>query len=673
MRSRARLRILASFGAAACLLASVAVPSSASLESRGFYVVSFDGRITDTMHAALEATGAEIVGYEPDDSYVVWAGARELRRSRSVPSVRHVRRISAGDKIGIDRASVRGHTVSLITHSSNVDVLARAVDPMVNVTDTSRIDEQLSLVAGTISTSDISAIARRPDVLFIEPVSTGFRTEDEKTTQTLAGNLDDERRAVPGYREWLDKMNLSGKGVTVAIVDTGINESHPDLAGRVVKTIDYGTLPVSEASHDTGGHGTHVAGIVAGSPVNSGLTYEDPDGFLYGMGVAPGVQLVNQNYLGLFAEAPGGESDTHEQLRVLTKDAYNAGARMWNASWTTGEGERAGYLASVRVLDQLSRDALPKTTASEDFLFVFSAGNSGARGATSPKEAKNIIAVGSTASGRGPHWPLESDPDMVSSFSSQGPTSDGRIFPTVSAPGGTVISARSPFVPACTSPVDGTRYYCAFSGTSMAAPHVTGAAALIHQDWKRSGERPSPAMVKALLVNSATDIGTPDIPNNFEGWGRVNLANLFGANDYAYVDQWLPFARVREADSREVFVEGKRPLKVTLAWSDAAARVGAKKALVNDLDLVVERLVDGRVVETYRGNVFRKGQSMQGGKADRLNNLENVFVMTPERGYYRIKVVVANLPGDGIPNNSDATDQDFALVMTGVELLRRTH
>ena len=105
------------------------------------------------------------------------------------------------------------------------------------------------------------------------------------------------------------------------------------------------------------------------------------------------------------------------------------------------------------------------------------------------------------------------------------------------------------------------------------------------------------------------------------------------------------------------------PLKVTTAWADAPAAVGAKKVLVNDLDLVVEQLdSSGGVVKTWRGNVFRKGRSRTGGKPDRLNNLENVFLDDPASGRYRITIVARNLPGDGIPENADETDQDFALV-----------
>jgi serine protease AprX len=100
---------------------------------------------------------------------------------------------------------------------------------------------------------------------------------------------------------------------------------------------------------------------------------------------------------------------------------------------------------------------------------------------------------------------------------------------------------------------------------------------------------------------------------------------------------------------------------MTLTWTDAPGPGLGKKtpAWVNDLDLRVRSGGD-----IYLGNVFAKGWSAKGGKADRMNNLENVYLKRAGKGLYEVVVDAANIIGDGLPNRKDPTDQDFALVIT---------
>jgi hypothetical protein len=171
--------------------------------------------------------------------------------------------------------------------------------------------------------------------------------------------------------------------------------------------------------------------------------------------------------------------------------------------------------------------------------------------------------------------------------------------------------------------------------------------------------------VKALLVNGAEDIGAADIPSRNEGWGRINLTNVLAGAPFVAQDQTLVFGDPGQADTRLVKVlDPSRPLKVTIAWSDAPGAFLANPALVNDLDLMVERIDDGgAVIQRWLGNVFDEGHSVESGDPDRLNNLENVYVEAPAPGTYRITVSAENVPGDGVPGNDDPTDQDFALLV----------
>jgi hypothetical protein len=180
-------------------------------------------------------------------------------------------------------------------------------------------------------------------------------------------------------------------------------------------------------------------------------------------------------------------------------------------------------------------------------------------------------------------------------------------------------------------------------------------------DWWRSfnaGANPTAAMAKALLVNGAVDMGTADIPNFNEGWGRVNLSNVIN-NGLNMVYQEAPtvFANTGEQYVLTLGVpDPTKPLKVTVAWTDAPGAVGANPALVNNLDLTV---VNG--ANTYKGNVFSTGWSTTGGAADIRNNLENVYVQNPA-GSATITINATNIAGDAVLGNADPTDQGFSLV-----------
>ena len=251
--------------------------------------------------------------------------------------------------------------------------------------------------------------------------------------------------------------------------------------------------------------------------------------------------------------------------------------------------------------------------------------------------------------------------------SSRGPAVDGRWVPTIAAPGEQIASTRNDEGGSCGIAIGGTNgLYSLCTGTSMAAPHASGAIVLATEWWRtfNAGANPSPAMAKALLVNSADDMGTADIPNINEGWGRINVKTLIDPPVFRlYRDQDHTFAATGEqvVISFNVSDPGQ-PLKVSLAWTDAPGAVGANPALVNNLDLTVE--TDG---STYLGNVFSSGWSTAGGSADTINNLENVFVESPG-GSATITIDATAIVGDGVPYNGDATDQDFALVCSNCSL-----
>jgi subtilisin family serine protease len=260
-----------------------------------------------------------------------------------------------------------------------------------------------------------------------------------------------------------------GTGVKVAVVDTGIDREHPDFAGRIVT----GSSFVGGDYSDDNGHGTHVAGIIAGS----GAKYR---------GVAPEAML----YIAKVLDRNGSGSMSGVMAGV--EWAVEQGVRVINLS-LGGSGSSDG------------QDALSLTcnaAVAHDIVVCVAAGNAGPGSRTigSPGAAADVITIGAVDRS-----------DRVADFSSRGPTADGRTKPDVCLPGVGIVSARA----AGTSmgePVD--ELYTAASGTSMATPHATGVAALLRQAVSDL----SPDQVKSALMETALDLGQPA---NTQGAGRV--------------------------------------------------------------------------------------------------------------------------------------------------------
>jgi subtilisin family serine protease len=251
---------------------------------------------------------------------------------------------------------------------------------------------------------------------------------------------------------------VNGTGVTIAVIDTGIDSTHPDLAGKVVSSISF----TGESPVDGFGHGTHCASIAAGTGAASGGLYK---------GVAPGASLMN--------------------VKVLTNAGW--GYDSWiieGIQWAVDHGARVLSMSFGASVNGDGTDPLSTTVdwaADQGAVPVVAAGNSGPYtfSVGTPAVAKKAITVGATTK-----------TDGIASFSSRGPTLDWRIKPDVLAPGVNIVAARAAGT-SMGSPLN--EFYTSASGTSMATPHVSGAAALLLQ----INSTQTPEQIKARLVNSA--------------------------------------------------------------------------------------------------------------------------------------------------------------------------
>ena len=271
----------------------------------------------------------------------------------------------------------------------------------------------------------------------------------------------------------MEKSFYTGKGIGVCILDTGIYE-HIDFTGRIWAFYDF--LAFKRRPYDDNGHGTHVAGLVAGDGTASMGKYR---------GAAPGCGIIALKVLDRYGN--GSQDDVLRALRWIREYRQQYRIRVVNISVGTTCNSKRNHARLLKSVEQLWDEGVVVVTA---------AGNQGPRpgSITAPGSSKKVITVGSS--------------DLLegrSAISGRGPTTECVCKPDIVAPGNKIMSC-----------VPGKPYsYGVKSGTSMSTPLVTGAIACALEK--------NPALtntdIKTMLMNSAEDMG---LPQNLQGWGKFN-------------------------------------------------------------------------------------------------------------------------------------------------------
>jgi serine protease AprX len=667
--------------------------ASADPADRDLVLVQWEQFGDSAMVDRIADTGATLVQALAPVNYVVWADAEQTRAIRAIDGIRFAgvlppeMRVAAS--VDQDTEALR---VTLVGEGGVDEDLPAAVHPR----SFAEIGGTVVAVAGDAAAAE--RIAHHPRVYSVADVGEPAQLRDEQSSQIVARGTEDDAHAQPGYEDFLVEHGVDGAGVTVAIVDGGVDFNHPDT-GPVSTCIDYGIPGLCELGNndDAIGHGTHVLGVITGT----GQTpFEDIDGFRAGLGLAPGADAVVQNAISLNTIPHGliGQGPFAEGRTPVYTDAVRAGAVVSNNSWGPA-GTPQGYDEDTREFDMIARDADPETPGDQEIALSWSIMNGGGGTSTqgSPDEAKNIIAVGGSGARAAYIGGDGHGVDDLCICTAHGPNLDGRQLVDIVAPAENVVSLRATQGALCGSPAGGLTPIGApayvqrpplpmhgpCTGTSFASPHVTGAAA-IFIDWYRqhvdADGTPSPALLKAAMVNTADDLSPFDgvdadgdalepIPNDQQGWGRLNLGTLLDTwgDGIVYVDQDHAFTSSGESFTVTVeAIDPDAPLKATLAWTDAPGHGfgGSLPAWVNDLDLVVS---DGDT--TWLGNVFEDGWSIPGGERDHMNNLENVHLREASEDTYTVTVGATNILAAASPSVDERTWQDFALVITNAQLV----
>lgn len=691
-----------------------------------------DGRFAEASKA-IGAAGGKVVGVVPDATYMVRATPAQRAHFAQSSSVRwagyyqpawRLPGAHGGRKALLELDGVQ--TYRVYAFRDDPASVGRALAGLPGVTV---LDDAGSVVDVRATAAQLPAIAALPAVEWVD-LKPSFDLLNANARWVTDTGVRDLYAATAAGR-------LTGAGQTAAVADTAINYTNDrnglahvgfrdcaDSTGTNCKLADYtqataGATPAAinatvanGTSHrkmsaffdignsgpnpgDDAAHGSHVAGSVTGDQGANGT----PDGH---DGMAPGARLVHQNIgtatggltipadlydvfrqayrprnPGSVAETTGATGATDYAQYVATEDA-----RTHNNSWSSALVAVPNSALSV-VVDRFVWDH-------EDMVIVFSAGNGGpgANTFSAPSNAKNDVSSGASANGRQPMSSI----DSMASFSSHGPTHDGRFGPDVATPGQIVVSSKG-------GTTDGYHF---LQGTSMSGPILTGLATLVRQyfwDGYAAGDgfaagapsqsrrhNPSAALVKATLVNSAVRMrgwytgadGTQrsldgQWPSSGQGYGRVNLDSaLYFSGDPSnawYQDVWrgdadafVGPAALPATRSYPIRVQAGEPLDVTLSWTDAPNLLPAgTPALVNNLDLTVT----GPGGAVYVGNNMNSktspsvavGETTPGAAPPDVREVtERVRIAAPATGTYTVTVSAGALP---------TGNQGFALAASG--------
>ena len=764
------------------------------------YIAQSRGPATSAFRRHIALNGGKIVSYIPNNAYLVrmnTAGAARLADWHGTQSVLpfepyYKLEMKLLEMALTDQSLPEGALLNVVLFPESEPLAAKRLAALgIEVLSEDRTPFGAKLVA-RIPSDMLAALARLTEVQGLERYRPR-RLANDLTRPRLGVEIfeaeTDDDGAVTGVSK-TDYLGLTGNRIYVNINDTGVDDH--DAFGR--------RLFGPSAGQDRHGHGTFVAGIIAGDGSGSGTiktnpppgSYEDPDF----KGMAPKAKLhvlraddykVNNHISDNWLQT---ESATYHYFKS-PKQEY---ALISNNSWEYDEEN--DYTWAAASYDAATRDALPDKPGDQQVIYVFPAGNSGEgsnnglnaspNSISAPGTAKNVITVGAIEALRDiaiesksyetntvteadedgneiekeeitttTNTPFSSQTDsdnQVAFFSSRGNVGIGiegqygRFKPDLVAPGTFIISTKTrdwdDSITITTNTLNedeafvyggwlhrseedaearreldeqlGNQYRYG-SGTSMAAPAISGLLALMQEFFIIEGDQTntSPALLKALLINSAQSVDARYDHNvqgtvNHQGWGLPNLQRAVPAKPVAsvntdnsttlFIEQSLTNALATgESRSWEITLSSNAmhyPMRFTLAWTDPPGNPNAAVKLVNDLDLIVtpmsdssedpngpgdpvdpsdpEDEVDKKQEVYYGNNIGASIYSSMGATNDVINNVENVFIEEPTSQNYRVTVYARRVNVDSLSafyNAEEPADhidvvQDFALVMS---------
>jgi hypothetical protein len=633
-------------------------------ETRHMFI-EFIGPIDKEWLIEVASKNIEIIQFQPQNSYLAKGKTKDFLEVEKLPFVINVRPANKLTKRGL-AVSEQGETEVLIICTGKKEEASKIIENLNKIDGVKVLDQPLQItgnylrIKAHVTSEGHQKLMEMDEVRAVEEYNKE-EPEDEVANLIICGRYSIQGLPEGNYLEWLDRHNLDGKGSCIAIVDQGIDTSHEAFKGRIKDL----------AGGQKNWHGTFVAGHAAGDYRQE----KDAMGFIYGIGVAPKSDILAISNNGVVAD-PFSKS----KLSVLHDGPNGYKTYIQNNSWGAGLQDPMDYGSLEAAFDEIVRKADPDNPDATPLIVCFSSGNNGARGLTRPKSAKNIIVTGNSENFRRDVGGPDSDniEDVYQNEdwqpSSHGNCGDGRIRPHIVAPGEWTSSANfnsKPGDPEYISPK-----LTWGGGSSGASPKTAGACALIVQWWRQNnlGEKPSPAMVRALIINSAKPMASPSarppVPSKVQGWGRLCLDGIFQTeHHHSYIDQNILLRNPGDEWSLELVVsDTSKPVKITLAWTDPPGNVNTGSSPENTAisnHLLLKVVVNE---QEFVGNNFENGWSipgrLDGNHLPDMDNTQNIFLDAGTIDLtFKITVEALNITTNCYNFSPLDPAQDFALVV----------
>lgn len=610
-----------------------------------YYIVQCKGPVTESYKDEMRALGVKFEWPVRNYAYIVKmddAAKTNVEKFSFVSwvSIWHPAYKAKGTMLESKSTEVKRVVIRLFKNADYDMAVAQLKSLGIKIVEQSGPKSALYTIVAEMPVSRAADVARLSDVYLMSEAKRVYSRNDDGRAILMTGNttLGDTVVWTHGVRGSGQIVNVTDSGITTghyAFYDSAYPISTWGYYPSHRKVVAY--LPSNESFLDTldfgddannSFHGTHVSGTVAGNDGPFATSNYD--------GIAKDAKLFfmdTGNNVDAFLWVP---VDCYTMFDTM----YVHGVRITSNSYgPDGTAEWGGaYDEGCQMTDAYCWDH-------KDFNVVFAAGNDGSSAGTVSGTAcaKDVFSVGSVS---------ESSPNSISSFSSRGPTADGRYGVTILSPGETVMSADGNTSGASSS-------YKSMQGTSMATPFTAGSVALM-RDYLSQGFYPtgtkiagnaitnaSSALIRAMAVNSANNCGQA-IPNNNYGWGRLQLNNCLYFNDTA--PKAIVFDDNQDGLLTGEYIEyqfnvtnGSSELKVTLVWTDYPSpyfgdNTVTDTTLVNDLDL----------------RVYNPTGTLVSG-TDHLNPMEQYTVAAPATGVWKVRVNATDCP---------VSPQPYALVVS---------